>query len=371
MTGGSTVYVIASLEVGGAQTGLLRLVDLGFVEPRTTHLVSFAAADKSIREGIDLRGPWAGLTIVERGPALVRWAIGATLLAQLLMSRRPDLVVLSLEPANLVGRFLRFLSPQTRFCSFEHSSRYRRRLYRCLLPFLARSIDVVLYDSLATRQGIAPYYRAASARWIHAPLFVADPEKPRKANWEIGGGLRILSVGRLVPAKNHFLLVETVAELKRRGFDVNCEIVGEGPLRSAIEHRCAALGLGSSVRLIGQDTAWQGRAPTFDVYVQTSEHEGACLTVLEAMQAGLPVVATPAGEIPLHLADGAGIVVEPPTASGLADAIEGLARDPDRRAALGRTASTRVATLYDRQVLVRRLSTIRASLGLSRFTLSG
>ncbi len=371
VTNHATIYVIACLEVGGAQTGLLRLVELGFLDPPSTYLLSLGPADPSMRRAIERCGPWAGLTILERGWPPLRWAVGAVSLVGLLVRYRPSSAILSLEPANLVGRFLRPFFPKTIFCSFEHSSRYRRRLYRILFPLLARCIDVVLYDSMATRRGIEPCYRRSRPRWFHVPLFLVDPTKPTKADWTIGDVLRLLSVGRLVPAKNPMLLLDIVAELRRRGIEVYCEIVGEGPLRAELERRLDALGLRSAVRLVGQDTAWRDRAPSFDVYVQTSEHEGACLTVLEAMQAGLPVVATAAGEIPDHLSDGAGIVVEPPTADAFADAIEQLAQDASRRRKLGRTASARVAECFDRRVLFRTLSSVRSSLESSSHSSAG
>jgi glycosyltransferase involved in cell wall biosynthesis len=338
--------VIADLLMGGAQTGLVRLIDLDFLSPPRTHLLVLGRADPAILRAVLDRGPWAGVMLLERGPAPWRWAMGSLALGRLLVRLRPHLVVLSLEPANLVGRMLRPFFPRPVFCSFEHSSRCRRLVYRMLFPLLSRGIDAVLYDSPATRAGVERFYGSRSRQWLEVPLFVFDPTVPAKRDYAIGSVARILSVGRLVPAKDQALLLRVVAELRRRGCAVTCEIVGEGPLRPALERLAVELGLSADVRLTGQDATWQQRAWEFDLYLQTSEHEGACLTVLEAMAAGLPVVATAVGEIPSHLAGGAGLVVSDRDPLAVADAVEGLLCDETARAALGRTARAKVQHFY-------------------------
>jgi glycosyltransferase involved in cell wall biosynthesis len=221
-----TVYVLADLLIGGAQMGLVRLVALGFLSPARTHLLVLGRNDPEMLRAVLDRGPWAGLTLCERGPAPWRWAVGGLALTRLLARLRPRLVVLSLEPANLVGRFLRPFFPQSVFCSFEHNSRYRRRLYRLLFPLLSRGIDAVLYDSPATRAGVERFYGPRTRQWLEVPLFVFDPSVPSKRDYALGSVARILSVGRLVPAKDQALLLRVVAELRRRGFAVTCEIVG-------------------------------------------------------------------------------------------------------------------------------------------------
>lgn len=349
------VYVIADLLLGGAQKGLLTLVDLGVVRPERTHLVVLGRGDPSMIEGVCRRGPWGGLDLCDKGPAPWRWAVGGWKLARLLARTRPKMVVLSLEPPNLVGRCLRPFFPRMTFCSFEHSSLYRRRLYRMLFPLLSPAVDVVLYDSPATRHGIEPSYSSRARHWIEVPLYVLDPTLPTKADYRIGASVQILSVGRLVPAKNQSLLLRIIAELRRRGWPVTCEIVGEGPLRRELERLRAALGVEGYVHLPGQDTRWQEKAFRFDLYLQTSEHEGACLTVLEAMAAGLPIMATAVGEIPRHLAGGAGIALGSRDPAAIADVIEALLHDETKRAALGRAARAKVQALYDAQEVRTRL----------------
>lgn len=358
------VYLIGCLRLGGAQTGLLRLVDFGFLNPRATHLVSLGPACPNLLGELLARGPWGGLTIVRRGPAPARWVAGAVVLAGLLARSRPQLVILSLEPSNLIGRLLAILFRRIRFLSFEHSSRYRRWIYRAFLPILSGRIEVVLHDSKATRLGVERYYRGDRTVWLEVPLFVAKPGRAVKAHYDIGSSLRLLSVGRLVPAKDHALLLDVVAELNRRGVRVHCELVGEGPLRGILELRRTALGLDRAFVFKGEDPDWQDRAAEFDIYVQTSEQEGAALTVLEAMEVGLPVVATAVGEIRRYLADGAGIALSTRCPREIADVIEQLAGDTDGRARLGRRASARIREQFDESAIGASLLEIRRRLSL-------
>lgn len=345
------IYVVADLLMGGAQMGLLRLVDLGIVCPLQTQLLVLGRSDAAIWRAVAERGPWAGVTLCDRGPAPRRWFEGMVVLARLLRRHRPRLVVLSLEPANLVGRLLRPFFRQSLFCSFEHSERYRRWLYRALFPLLAPAIDVVLYDCAASRAGVARFYDSRPRIWIEMPLYVFDPDVPAKKDYALGPVVRILSVGRLQPAKDQELLLRVVAELRGRGLAVTCEIVGEGPLRQKLERLAAALQLAPYVSLSGQDPGWLKRAWQFDLYLQTSEHEGACLTVLEAMSAGLPIVATAVGEIPVHLGRGAGIALNTRDPAAIADVLEALLRDEAARRNLGQAARNRVQAQYARELV--------------------
>lgn len=150
----------------------------------------------------------------------------------------------------------------------------------------------------------------------------------------------VLSVGRLHPVKGHDVLVAAFARVVEAVPDARLVIAGEGGFRQAIEDRIRALGLGASVDLVGHQTPvevrdWMARAR---VYALPSRSEGMPLSLLEAMAAGVPVVAARVGGVPEVLDDGTGIVVEPEDPAALGAAIASILVDADRHDGMTRQA---------------------------------
>jgi L-malate glycosyltransferase len=110
---------------------------------------------------------------------------------------------------------------------------------------------------------------------------------------------RILTtVARLHPEKNHRMLVQAFAIVKQTLRNVQLLIVGEGPERAAIEQEIATLRLEASVRLLGVRRDIPVILNASDLFLLSSDREGLPIAILEAMAAGLPVVATSVGDVP-------------------------------------------------------------------------
>lgn len=165
-------------------------------------------------------------------------------------------------------------------------------------------------------------------------------------------------VGRLRPEKAHELLLEAVARLARTGRDVRLCIVGDGPLRAELRLLAARLGIEGRITWAGERRDAATLAGAFDVAVVCSHWEGLPLAALEAMAAGVPLVATRVGGLPSLLGDGCGELVPPGDAEVLAAALERLLLDPSRRAALGRAGRVRVAQRYSFDGLVHHVEQI-------------
>lgn len=170
----------------------------------------------------------------------------------------------------------------------------------------------------------------------------------------LGAGEDVLVVGtvaRLDPVKDLATLIDAVAHLsaERR---VQAVIVGDGPELATLRQAAARHGITQAVTFLGhQDNAREWLAG-FDVFVNCSTSEGVSLTILEAMAAARPVVATAVGGTPEVLDDTCGRLVPPQNAAALASAVRALAHDPALRAALGREARRRVEARFtiDRMV---------------------
>ena len=166
----------------------------------------------------------------------------------------------------------------------------------------------------------------------------------------------LLSVGRLVEKKGLADLVAACQLLRERNQTFRCEIVGEGPLRSDLQHQAQQAGLETLVTLPGPRTQEQlaidYRAATLFVLpsiIQSNRNRDALPTVLlEAMASGCPVISTRVGGIPEIIDhEQNGLLIEPGDVPSLATAIERLLRDPELRARLGTNARRKAEARFD------------------------
>jgi len=150
-------------------------------------------------------------------------------------------------------------------------------------------------------------------------------------------------VGQLVPRKGVDTLIDAVALLAARGAGAAPLVAaaGAGPQRAELERRAAALGLADRVRFVGPvDHDRVGRfMAAGDLFALPSLSEGLPTVVCEAMNCGLPVVATAVDGTPEIVRDGAtGLLVPPSDPAALADALAAVLGDEERRAAMGAEA---------------------------------
>jgi glycosyltransferase involved in cell wall biosynthesis len=143
------------------------------------------------------------------------------------------------------------------------------------------------------------------------------------------GGYTIGSIGRLSEEKGFCYLIEAIHLLIEEGFDIRLIIIGEGIERNRIKSLIKELNLGKSIYIPGYRSDAKKYLPFFKMFVLPSLTEGLPITLLEAMQAGIPTVATTVGGIPAVLKNGrAGILVKPAEAKNLAKAVKKLILDP-------------------------------------------
>lgn len=167
----------------------------------------------------------------------------------------------------------------------------------------------------------------------------------------------------LRPEKNHELLLAAFADLRRTVPDAELWIVGDGPRRAALEEEARRFGLGKAARFLGHRTDARRLMAGFDVATLTSHPrvETLPLSLLEAMDAGLPVVATDVGAIREMIEDGiSGRVVPQNDATALSVALTGLLLDPAARALAGARGAA---------IVRERFSVERMCLGTERLLL--
>jgi aminoglycoside phosphotransferase (APT) family kinase protein len=175
---------------------------------------------------------------------------------------------------------------------------------------------------------------------------------------------RILSVAALRDYKGLHVLVDACARLRDEGFPFRADIVGEGPMRAALERRIADAGLRDRVRLVGarpqhEVAALLRRRPIFvlpSVILRDGWMEGIPVALMEAMAAGASVIGSRLSGIPELVEHGrTGLLVEPGDVDGLAAAIRRLAGDPGFARRLGARAREKVRAEFELESCTRRL----------------
>ena len=173
----------------------------------------------------------------------------------------------------------------------------------------------------------------------------------RQANGFAEGDFLIASVARLEPQKNPLGLIESFAQAFGDDRHGRLLLAGDGSLREAAREYSARRGVADRVHFLGVRAEVAEMLAACDLFALSSHWEGNPMAVMEAMAAGLPVVATAVGSVPELVADGeTGLLVPPGEERAFAAALASLARDPGRRhelaaAALRRSAAFNVDTM--------------------------
>jgi glycosyltransferase involved in cell wall biosynthesis len=304
-------------------------------------------------------------------------------LASILRRQRPHIVETHTAKAGFVGRVAAELAGVPVVLHVFHGHVFygyfgalQTRVYIGIERLLARWTDRVITISPAQRHDIAHTYRIASPDKVTVvPLGFdlrpfagvssadrADREHPNAGRAMLGipKGVPLVGyVGRLTAVKNPALFVCTAERVLESVPGARFVLAGDGELRAAVERQIAGMGLSGQITLTG----WQREMPpiyaALDALVLPSLNEGTSVTAIEAMAAGVPVVATAVGGMPDVVSDGrTGLLAPSGDAKALADCVVRVLCEPDWARALALAGQESVLARFGLERLVRNMEAL-------------
>jgi glycosyltransferase involved in cell wall biosynthesis len=365
--------VIARLNVGGPALHVTYLAqglaDRGY----ETTLVAgdVARGEESMafvaeRAGVAIE-PLPGLS---RELSPLRDAAAAWRLARIIRALRPDVVHTHTAKAGAVGRAAALLAGRRAVVvhTFHghvlrgYFGRIGTLVFRTIETALARVTDRLVAVSPEVRDelvslGVAPASKFSVIR-LGIELeprvaFDGDPVEVRRRLGIAADRFVVGWFGRMTAVKRTDDLLDAVAALRERGVDALLLLVGDGSDRERLEERAHELGLARSCLFLGYQEDVAAWYAICDAVVLTSASEGTPVTIIEALAAGRPVVASRVGGVPDVVDEGeTGFLVGVGDTRAMAERLETLARDPGLRASMGAEGRERMLSRYAVERLV-------------------
>ncbi|MEO7241138.1 MAG: glycosyltransferase family 4 protein, partial [Sphingomicrobium sp.] len=278
---------------------------------------------------------------------------------------RPDIIWTSLSRATLLGQLVG-ARRRIPVVSWQHAA-FLRPANRRLLRTTRRLTALWVGDSAAVTDFTARELGVPPSRLATWPIFAGDAAAPQAAAWQPGQPLRIASLGRLHPVKGYDVLIAALARLAPGGQPFEMTIGGDGDQRAQLQADAAKAGL-TNLTLAGFVADPQAFLAAQHLYVQPSRSEGFCVAAHQAMQAGLPVIASDVGELAHSIVPGVtGDLVPPGDAAALAAALRRCLDHPAALHNMGVAARARLLATFSEDQFRRGAAAIYQRLGaLSR-----
>lgn len=345
------VHLTASTFFGGPERQMLELARSLPADWQAT-FVSFSEGG-GCREFLERVGGqgFSGIALEHDTPRI--WA-ACRELTQRLVQLKTDVLLCHGYKADIVGQWAtrRAGIPVVAVSRGWTGESRRVRLYEAIDRIVLRWMDLVVCVSEAQAAkvraaGVGPERVKVIANAIHGGRF-AIPNSAARAELEqmLGGSCRriVMAAGRLSPEKGFQVLVEAAAHIEDRS--VGFLLFGEGALRQEIEQKIERHGLSDRFVLAGFRSDLDRLIPCVDLVVLPSFTEGMPNVALEALAAGVPVVATAVGGIPEVVDRACGRLVPSGNPAALADAIQDVLADDDVRRQMGHRGQDRIRRCF-------------------------
>ena len=355
--GGPALHV-AYLTAGLADRGYDTLLVAGTVS-RGEESMALAALERGLRiETLD---------DLHRKIAPLRDARAILRLARLIRRERPTILHTHTAKAGAVGRIAALLAGGARPPVIVHTfhghvlrgyfSMPATLGFRTLERWLAKMTTALVAVSPEVRDDLVRLGVAPASKFRVVRLGVEVDERVATGAGRLDDTRNLLGissdafvvgwVGRMTAVKRTPDVLEAFRGLLDRNVDAYLMLVGDGPDRKQLERNAHDLGIGRRCLFLGYQDDVAGYYSAIDVLLLPSANEGTPVSVIEALAAERPAVATRVGGVPDVIRDGVdGYLVAPGDTEGLAERLTALARDPALRARMGAQGRARVLERY-------------------------
>jgi len=336
------LHLIRSIGFGGAENQVVQL--LNGLDPGlfSRYLVVFTHEEapnfpnlkKEIQYSVIPRKRWGHIQCIRK-------------LARFIRDNKIDIIQAHLFQSNLFAAIAARISNRPIVLTTEHGKNLWKKWihhfieYKVVSPLVHRRIAV----SEDIRRIRVDVKDIPDQKITVIPPCVAFPERPAEPN--TAGRIKIVSVGRLVAAKNYVMLLRSMKLLLDEGFKASLTIIGDGPEKKSLQTWIDQHNLADHVDLPGFKTDIINLLREYDIFALSSVREGTPVAMLEAMALGLPIVATQVGGIPDVLKNNeCGLLVPVNKPEHMCKALKNLCLNADLRESLGKSARALVENTY-------------------------
>lgn len=298
---------------------------------------------------------------------------GRAVLAAVALIRRirPDIVHGHTAKAGLISRLAGVLTGTPTLYTV-HSWSFvgsNSPLVRSVAIWMERAMRLcggVVIDVCRSNFEMARKRKVVNAR-NHVAIWNGMPDTTEQARHHGSGPVRLLMTARFVDQKDHETLVRALGRIDGNW---HLTLAGDGPKREEIEHLTQVLGLQDRIDFLGDSDQIPALLAKSDVFVLTTRYESLPLSIIEAMRARLPVVATNVGGIAELISDGVnGFLVPSANQESLREALTRLIACPEGRRRMGELGRARYERDFRLETMLGGVLALYRDLSLSKTAL--
>lgn len=335
------LYLSHAFAVGGAEEMVLNLVR--HLPPQ--YVPAVACIHEAGPIGLEIERTGVPFKVLGLKPGVLR-PFDVLRLRDFLYECQPDIVHTFLLTGSLYGRFAAMMARVPVVIGTEVNVYEKKRTLHALAErWLMRDTDAVVASAESVRDFYIKQVKADPSKveviynavdWAQLQATVSRDELRASVNVPPDAPLLTI-IARLTEQKGHRILLDALVRPDLA--HARLLVVGDGPLRQALESQAANLGLSPRVRFVGARRDLGNILAATDVFVMPSFWEGLPLAMVLAMGAGVPVVATRVAGIPEVVQDGVtGLLVPPGDSGELGAALSRVVNDDTTRVLLGQAA---------------------------------